>query len=132
MIKKLFSTIILLLMVTACAGRIPSDSKTAGLARGYFKKYGGKYKDTVFYKNPPQQVEVKRTQELQRSLANSFAVLQLQDGQQIPVILTLLHKFPRGWRISSWEWVHQEPLSPAAEAPPSSPSPEPTPTPAPQ
>lgn len=103
-----------MMLLIGCGGRIPSDAKTANLAKGYFKKYGNKYKDTVFHHNGPQQVEVKRTQELQRSLANSFAILQLKDGQEVPVILTLLNKFPRGWRISSWEWVR----APQAEAPP--------------
>jgi hypothetical protein len=105
----------------ACGGRVPSDAKTAHLAKGYFKKYGNKYKDTVFHNNGPAQVEVKRTQELQRSLANSFAILQLKDGQEVPVILTLLNKFPRGWRISSWEWVR----APEAAPPPSSENPNP-------
>lgn len=118
MLKKLLPLILLLLMITACAGRTPSDAKTANLAKGYFKKYGNKYKETVFYNNAPQQVEVKRTQELQRSLANSFVLLQLKDGQQIPVILTLLNKFPRGWRISSWEWVRQDMVGVPAQAPP--------------
>jgi hypothetical protein len=127
MSKKLLPILILLSFVAACGGRVPSDAKTANLARGYFKKYGDKYKDTAFYKNPPQQVEIKRTQELQRKLANSFAVLQLQDGKQVPVILTLINKFPRGWRISSWEWVQQD--QGEASAPDQAPQQQPAPTP---
>ena len=129
--KKLLSLVCLLLMLAACAGRTPSDAKTANLSKGYFKKYGNKYKDTMFYNNGPQSVEVKRTQELQRNLANSFAILQLKDGQEVPVILTLLYKFPRGWRISSWEWVRapEAAAAPSETAPPENPNPAPEETP---
>lgn len=116
MIKKLAPIFILLMAMAACASRTPSDARTSHLATGFFKDYGKKFPGTAFHNNPPQQVEVKRTQELQRSLSNSFIVLTLQDGQQIPIILTLLHKFPRGWRISSWEWVRQESGAGPAEA----------------
>jgi hypothetical protein len=103
-----FYVIFILLFVTvplACGGRVPSDVKTAKLTRSYFKKYGKKYKDTEFYKNPVKAVEIKKTQELQKNVATSFVLVSFAHGQEVPVILTLLRKIPSGWRITGWEWV---------------------------
>lgn len=95
------------LLPLACGGRVPSDVKTAKLTRSYFKKYGKKYKNTEFYKNPVKAVEIKKTQELQKNVATSFVLVSFAQGQEVPVILTLLKKVPLGWRITGWEWLKQ-------------------------
>ena len=99
------SLLFITFLLPACAGRIPSDKKTAHLSRNYFKKYGKKYKETVFFKNPVQAAEIKRTQELQKDVATSFILLEMAEGQKIPIIITTIRKFPLGWRITGWEWV---------------------------
>lgn len=103
--KRTILLVTLLAFMAACGGRIPSDVKTANLTRGYFKKYGKKYKDTIFYNNQVAAVEVKQTQELQKNVATSFVLVDLQEGQEVPMILNIIRKFPLGWRITGWEWV---------------------------
>ncbi len=97
------------LFFAACGGRVPSDAKTAKLSRSYFQHYGKKYKDTVFYQSKVLKAEVKQSQELQKNLATSFVLLQQENGNEIPVIVTLLRKFPTGWRVSSWEKIEAIP-----------------------
>lgn len=94
--------------VVACGGRVPKDIKTAKLSRSYFKKYGKKYSETVFHKNPVAAVDIEKTQELQKDVATSFVVLDMAQGEKIPVLLTMIRKFPLGWRITGWEIVHQQ------------------------
>lgn len=103
--KRSVFFILLAVFLASCGGRIPSDAKTANLSKGYFHKYGKKYKDTVFYKNKVSKVEVKKTQELQKDVATSFVLVSLNEGQEIPVILSMIRKFPLGWRVTGWEWV---------------------------
>jgi len=107
--RKTLATLLLLLLTlgTACGGRVPSDVKTAKLTRKYFNKYAKKYKDTAFSGTKVAKVEVKRTQELQKNLSTSFVLLNLDNGQEIPIILTILRKAPKGWRINGWEWVRK-------------------------
>jgi len=102
--KKLLPMLLTLaLALGACAGRVPSQAKTSSIAQKYFKKYGGKYKETEFFTNPVTSVEVKDVQELQKNIATSFMLLKMTDGSEVPVIMTLIRKEPLGWRTSSWE-----------------------------
>jgi hypothetical protein len=97
--------LILVFLLPACAGRTPSNAKTAHLSKKYFNKYGKKYKETDFFNNKVKSVEIKRTEELQKNVATSFVLLDLADGKDVPVILTMIRKFPMGWRITGWERV---------------------------
>ncbi len=103
--KRITLLVLFCIVLGACGGRIPSDVKTAKLSKSYFHKYGKKYKETVFYKNSVSKVEVKQTQELQKDVATSFILVSLAEGQEVPAILSLIRKFPLGWRITGWEWV---------------------------
>ncbi|MFO1464740.1 MAG: hypothetical protein U1F66_13315 [bacterium] len=106
--KKLIPCLMLLLLpLAACGGRVPSQAKTASIAKKYFSKYGKKYKETVFYTTPVASVEVKDVQELQKNIATSFMLLKMNDGSEIPVIMTLIRKQPLGWRTSGWEQARQ-------------------------
>src|SRR5215510_5207542 len=95
------------LCLAACGGRTPSQARTAQIAQKYFKKYGKKYKETQYGTNPVTSVEVKDVQELQKDIATSFLLLKMSDGSQIPVIMTLIRKFPLGWRTTSWEQARE-------------------------
>ena len=105
--KYLWITIALSLFFTACLGRVPSNTSTASMTKGYFKKYGNKYKDTVFSESPVSSIEVKAVKELQKDVATSLAVVKLENGTEIPIISTMIRKPPLGWRMTSWEWVHE-------------------------
>jgi len=101
--------LLILLLITftlpACGGRTPSNAKTSKLTKGYFKKYGKKYKETVFHSTKVQEVKVEQTQELQKDVATSFVLVKLDNGTEVPVILTMIRKLPLGWRITGWEKV---------------------------
>ncbi len=106
--KKLLPLFLALsLCLAACGGRVPSQAKTASIAQKFFKKYGKKYKESVFAANPVNSVEVKDVQELQKDIATSFLLVKLADGSEVPVVMTLIRKPPLGWRTSGWEMARQ-------------------------
>lgn len=90
----------------ACGGRTPSTSHTASIAKKYFTKYGKKYRDTDFA-GRIATVEVKEVRELQKNVATSFVLLKMENGTEIPVIMTVIKKMPTGWRTTSWELATQ-------------------------
>lgn len=96
-------TLSLLILVPACGGRIPSDTKTAKLSKSYFHKYGKKYKETQFADKSVQEAEVKAVKELQKNVATGLVVLKLKSGTEIPVIMTMLRRAPLGWKVTGWE-----------------------------
>jgi len=106
--KKLLPLFLALsLCLAACGGRVPSQAKTASIAQKFFKKYGKKYKESVFAANPVSSVEVQDVQELQKDIATSFLLVKLADGSEVPVVMTLIRKPPLGWRTSGWEMARQ-------------------------
>lgn len=107
--KKLALALLLSLCLTgaACGGRTPSNVKTAKIAKGFFNKYGKKFKDTQFGQSKVSQVEVKEVRELQKNVSTSFLLVKMADGTEIPVIMTLIRKPVSGWHTTSWE-VAQE------------------------
>jgi hypothetical protein len=105
--RKIILMIMLPLFLVSCVGRVPSNKSAANIAKGYFKKYGHKFKETEFGNNPVNSVEVKEVQELQKNVATSFLVVKLNDGTELPVIMTFLRKLPLGWRTTGWEKVTQ-------------------------
>lgn len=110
--KKLGLFLLIAVFCSACGARIPSEVKTASIARKYFAKYGKKYPQTVFGQNKVSEVQVDIVKELQKDLANSLVRLKLDNGTEVPIILTMIRKYPRGWRASGWEMVHQERIEP--------------------
>lgn len=89
--------------LNSCGGRLPSQAKTAKMSQKYFKKYGKKYKAPDFYQKEVQSVEVQDIRELQRDMAMGLVVLKMNDGAEIPIVITTLKKVPMGWRIIGWE-----------------------------
>lgn len=87
----------------ACGGRIPSNAKAASVAQKHFNKYGKKYKNTDLGQSRVATVEVKAVEELQKNLATSFLLVKLENGTEIPVIMTYQRKLPLGWRTIGWE-----------------------------
>jgi len=73
------------------------------VAQKHFNKYGKKYKETEFGQSRVSTVEVKAVEELQKNLATSFLLVKLDNGSEIPVIMTFQRKAPLGWRTIGWE-----------------------------
>ncbi len=103
--KPMLLLICLAFLAAGCADRTPSPPKTANIAKGYFKRYGKKYKESEFGQSKVSQVEVKEVRELQKNVATAFLLVKLENGSEIPAIMTLIRKLPGGWRTTSWEWV---------------------------
>ncbi|MCB1214815.1 MAG: hypothetical protein KDK66_04995 [Deltaproteobacteria bacterium] len=101
--KHLSLLLSLLFLLSACGGRIPSEAKTNRLSQKYFKSYGKKYQDSFLGQNPVQSSSVQGVQELQKNVATALVQLQLENQESVPVLITLIRKFPLGWRIKSWE-----------------------------
>ncbi len=106
--KKIIWLPFLFVLLTACGGRTPSNVKSSHLAEKYFQKYAKKYPTTEFAADKISSAETQELRELQKNLATSLTVIKLQNGNEIPVLLTLLRKAPTGWRITSWEKVQRE------------------------
>lgn len=105
--KKLYFTFIIFIFgcfsLNSCGGRIPSQPKTANMSKKYFQKYGKKFEAPSFYQKTIASVEVQEVRELQRNMALGLVVLKMNDGEEIPVVVTALKKVPLGWRIVGWE-----------------------------
>ncbi len=91
---------------TACGGRVPSHARAAEIAKKHFQKYGKKYKDSDFAQSAVSAVEVKGVKELQKDVATGMLLVKLDNGTEVPILMTFIRKVPGGWRTTSWEWVH--------------------------
>lgn len=89
--------------LTGCAGRQPSIQKAQRLAQSYFKRYGRKYKDTVFGQHQVTAVDVHHMEEFHKHYVHADATLSLQDGGTERVRVAIEKKLPGGWRIVGWE-----------------------------
>ncbi|HCU24189.1 MAG TPA: hypothetical protein DF383_04150 [Deltaproteobacteria bacterium] len=103
MLKRLLIVFFMVSSLAACAGRTPSPAKTANIAQKHFQKYGKKYKESVFATSVVTGAEAKQITELQKNIATAFVLVKLADGNEVPVIMTLIQKQPFGWRSTGWE-----------------------------
>ncbi len=105
-VKKYLPFILsLVLLLGACAGRIPSTETAQGIVKGYFNKYGNKYKETPFGGHRVQQVQIVAMEEIQKNLAYGSAVVGLDDGASFKINMNFIYKAPLGWRQQGWEMV---------------------------
>ena len=107
--KKLTLALLLIFAFAqvGCGTRTPSQAKTARIAKGFFNKYGKKYKETEFGQGKVSQVEVKEVRELQKNVSTSFMLVKMDTGSEIPIIMTLIRKPISGWKTTSWEIVRE-------------------------
>ncbi len=89
--------------LTGCAGRQPSMKRAEKLTQSYFKRYGKKYKDTVFAQHPVTDVDIQGMEEFHKHYVHANAILTLQDGGSERVRVAIEKKLPIGWRIVAWE-----------------------------
>ena len=105
--KHLLLIILLSLFVpaTTWAGRIPSAKGAHGNVSHFFKRYGGKYKDSVFGKAKVTSFEIGTIEEQAKNLATVEAMVGLDSGQSAHVLLTFKKNPPLGWKVKSWEML---------------------------
>ena len=101
--KKLVSILLLSFFVAGCGSRVPKSSTAQKIIKKHFSKYGNKFPSSQFGNQKVTEVEVLKTEEIQKGLARSEAVVVLENGQRVKVEMTLIHKLPMGWRYQGWE-----------------------------
>ena len=99
--KKALSLFIFVLFLAACT-RVPTAKRADHLLTHFFNKYGKKYPASDF-SSKVSHIEIESINELQKNLAAIGANVQLENGNTIPVEVTVLRKAPFGWRINGWE-----------------------------
>jgi len=103
----LFAFIILL---SACGGRVPSPQTATDIMKDHFKKYGKKYPTSIFGTHTVSNIEIVNTEELQRKIATTQALLTFNDGNQMRIQMNFQHK-PFGWKATGWEDLNATPLA---------------------
>lgn len=99
---KISATILLILMLAACGGRLPTTAKTQSILRHHFQKYGKKYKESPFHNKKITNIEVLKMDEIHKNLivAQSFVTIE---GPEVFQVRMTIEKGPFGWRYVSWE-----------------------------
>ncbi len=108
--KHLTLFMLLPLFLISCAGRLPSPQKAEHLLKKHFKSYAKKYPDSVFGQHRVEKVTIEGAEEIQKNLAQTATLVQLEDGSKIPVQAVFLYKAPLGWRLQGWERKDATPL----------------------
>jgi ABC-type oligopeptide transport system substrate-binding subunit len=104
--RKILHLAVALLAIAALLGagcaRQPSAKKSSNIIKHSFKKYGKKYPNTVYGRNPVKEVEVTGQQEIHKGLVAVESFVTLSDGDVQRVHATL-ERGPLGWKFTSWE-----------------------------
>src|SRR5262249_52938277 len=99
-------------LMISCGGRVPSAQTAQGIMKGYFKSYGKKYPKTQFGAQAIDKVEILETEELQKGIACSKALLTFKDSSQMKIQMNFQHKSPLGWRMTGWEDLASPTIAP--------------------
>lgn len=95
----------LLILTTACSGRVPTAKTAQRVSKSYFKSYGRKFKSSDFGYHNLRQVTVNSVEEISYRLALADVHVSFLDGTAGRALLRLERKFPQGWTVVSWERV---------------------------
>lgn len=103
--KKVISILLIATTMTfftlGCA-RQPSEKRTTGIMKQYFKKYSKKYPDSLLGRAPVDEIKILHIEEIHKDLIAAFALLGLKNGMIIQTRFSVQKK-PLGWRAVSWE-----------------------------
>lgn len=100
--KRTAVVLLLGLLLTACAGRLPSAERSKNMIRKHFNQYGKKYETSPFGKKKVTDVEILKTEEIHKQLVaiQSFVTVE---GPEVFKVRIVLEKGPFGWRYVAWE-----------------------------
>lgn len=92
----------LIFLNLACAGRLPSQTKTTKIIRKHFHQYGKEYKESPFGNKKVTNVELLTTEEIHKHLiaVQSFVTIE---GPEVFKVRVVIEKGPFGWRYIAWE-----------------------------
>jgi hypothetical protein len=100
--KVAISFVIAMALLVSCGGRIPKGKTAGNIIKGYFQKYGKKYKETDFGRSRVEGVDVAEVQEIHKNMIAATAFVKLRDGS-VWSVRCVLEKKTLGWRFVSWE-----------------------------
>ncbi len=109
--KKTILSILILVGLVACGGRIPSPQTAQGIIRKHLDHYGKKYADTLLSGHKVSKVEIINIEEIQKDLATAQAMVSLDNGTELKIQMNFLHKLPLGWRQQGWEILEPTPVA---------------------
>lgn len=87
------------------AARTPSVKGAHGTVQSYFKRYGNKYKDSIFGTSKVERVEIGSIEEQSKNLAQVEAMVSMSSGQKTHMLVTFKKTPPLGWKVKSWEML---------------------------
>lgn len=100
--KKKIAFVIMAVLISGCAQRLPQPKRAEKLIFHYFHHYAKKYPTTAFGQFPVMKVEFISQQEIHKHLTTVDAYLTLKNGD-IRKISATLEKRALLWRFRSWE-----------------------------
>ena len=89
----------------ANASRLPSNKKAIGIISHYFDKYNKKYPGSELG-DKVSSVEISSIDELQKNLVSVAAEVKFENGSSMPIRMSLIRKYPLGWRQNGWEKIN--------------------------
>jgi len=103
---QLFVILILIIgLMTSCAGRVPTAKQARSASLSYFKKYGRKYNETPFGHKNISNVTINGVEEVSYKFALADTIITFVDGHAGRALVKLENKFPGGWKVISWELI---------------------------
>ena len=96
-------TCFLLPSFSVLAARLPSAKTAQTVTRKFLDKYGQKYPATVFGQHNLSQVQINSIQEISYHIVYVDTALTFKNGKYGRALVKLNNKFPKGWRVISWE-----------------------------
>ena len=102
--KRALALIIILVSIVGSYGcaRKPEAKVAERKIHKFFLKYGKKFPDTVYGKNPVTEVDISSQEEIHKNLVASEAYISLSGGDMQKISATLERRFIR-WKVISWE-----------------------------
>ena len=103
---KVLPIILLCLFIcstVACGGSRPSSKSAQKIARSHFKSYGKQFNNTPFANSNVDSITVNAIEPVSNKVVNTDTIIHFSDGRLARTLLRMEHRFPTGWRVTSWE-----------------------------
>lgn len=91
--------------MTTQAARLPSPERVQKISQKFFDRYGKKFPETVFGQHNTQTIQINSIHEVSYHVAYADVALLFKDGRVGRALVKLDKKFPKSWRVISWEML---------------------------
>lgn len=103
--KKIILSVMGVLLASACAPKVPSETRAVDVIKSYLNDYSHKFDDSFLGGKPVKEVSILSQTHLQRKWAETTAFVAFKDGTIVKVRFLLQHQLPLGWKTYGWEIV---------------------------